>query len=465
MRINAQAIAVTTLVMACSLAASAQDNTEELLTAPRVRRFLAIGPPGADGQTMICRDVLPVRLSLDPWGGCAEVAAKAPFAFVSSTRDQIQILRPDFNPLRELVVVAASTTADSSSASLPGYAEFATSADAMSQARSSSLRKQLIRVVPEDCAAPTGVSERTKCLDDLRSEIPEVASALERWSATKDGLEGVRTVRAELREIVKELENNIGGMEKVRADLFEHFAKDPADPADASALAMIAGTADNLVKKRSLEAKLKELDGTLKGYDDPSRWIGNSLLAHSITTNLDEVQIRKISLSEMQWSFGDEGLSRKTKEVSPVTLRARAARGLVPEVSAAVIHTRLARKVYSAVDKNGQTVVQQGKDEGVDIKPAGILNFVCRCFGDSQLYPMIQLGTTEVDNAPAVLLGGGLRLFGKTPLAISGGGVVAWIRDLNNLKPGDVVKSSLEVDADLKRRMQIRLYVALQYKF
>ena len=82
---------------------------------------------------------------------------------------------------------------------------------------------------------------------------------------------------------------------------------------------------------------------------------------------------------------------------------------------------------------------------------------------------MLQVGSAVSKDTPALLLGGGLKLFslGKGAFAIGGGAMIAWVKDLQTLKPGSVVTGTKDIEADLgfSSTPRIRGYLTLQYKF
>jgi hypothetical protein len=85
------------------------------------------------------------------------------------------------------------------------------------------------------------------------------------------------------------------------------------------------------------------------------------------------------------------------------------------------------------------------------------------------LVPMIQMGAATSKDLPGILVGVGLRLFGigKGDIAIGGGGMFSWVKDLQKLKPGGVVSGTKDIDADLgySSRPKLGGYFVIQYKF
>jgi len=82
---------------------------------------------------------------------------------------------------------------------------------------------------------------------------------------------------------------------------------------------------------------------------------------------------------------------------------------------------------------------------------------------------MFQVGVAASKDVPAVLFGGGLRLFslGKGDVAVGGGLALAWVKDLNHLRSGDVVTGTKDIEQDLSfdHAPRPRPYFTIQYKF
>lgn len=125
-------------------------------------------------------------------------------------------------------------------------------------------------------------------------------------------------------------------------------------------------------------------------------------------------------------------------------------------------------KYTTGTNSSGQTVVTRLPDSTVSINPAVMLNFVCRC-GLGAVAPMFQIGAATSKTLPAILLGGGLRLWGlgSGHVAIGGGAMFGWIKDLHDLKEGQKVADLATIEADLRYRSGPKrgAYFVVQYKF
>ena len=80
---------------------------------------------------------------------------------------------------------------------------------------------------------------------------------------------------------------------------------------------------------------------------------------------------------------------------------------------------------------------------------------------------MLQLGVGTGKELPTLLGGFGLRLTKPKKVSIAFGWVLAWKKDLNNLKVGDEIKSTEELDKDLKYSLfgKKSTYIGIQFNF
>jgi hypothetical protein len=115
----------------------------------------------------------------------------------------------------------------------------------------------------------------------------------------------------------------------------------------------------------------------------------------------------------------------------------------------------------------GATVVGRLPRAFASVEPGVLASFVCRCRTGPLIAPMLQAGITTSKDVPALLAGGGIRLFGlpKGEVALGGGGMIAWVKDLRTLRVGDPVGGTTDIEADLGYMRQQGWYLALQYKF
>jgi hypothetical protein len=82
---------------------------------------------------------------------------------------------------------------------------------------------------------------------------------------------------------------------------------------------------------------------------------------------------------------------------------------------------------------------------------------------------MFQIGVATSKDLPSILLGGGLRLFGlgKGDVAIGGGAMFGWYKDLQKLQVGSIITGTTDINNDLAyiSTPKVAGYMAIQYKF
>jgi hypothetical protein len=134
----------------------------------------------------------------------------------------------------------------------------------------------------------------------------------------------------------------------------------------------------------------------------------------------------------------------------------------------AVFGTIKAPKYGTGMNSEGKLVIKKAADSTVSVSPSILLNFVCRC-NMGLLAPMLQIGAATSPSLPAVLVGGGLRLWGlgSGHLAIGGGLMHGWVKDLKTLKVDDVVTGTAAIESDLGYTAEPKrgAYFVIQYKF
>ena len=140
-----------------------------------------------------------------------------------------------------------------------------------------------------------------------------------------------------------------------------------------------------------------------------------------------------------------------TSAVPPATFVIRPYRLLTPEIGAGLVMSTLRRPIYgTTVNSEGDTVVAIAGEEAVHLSTAITVNYVCRCWGVN-FAPMIQIGVSPDPETPAIMLGGGVRLFGagNGDFALGLGRVFAWVQRLSDVSIGDVAEETTTVQQHL----------------
>jgi len=135
------------------------------------------------------------------------------------------------------------------------------------------------------------------------------------------------------------------------------------------------------------------------------------------------------------------------------------------EVGAEAVYSGLRYPKWGTKEVNGQTVVAKSGYEGNHINAAVTLNIILTKPQNDLMYPALQLGVSTAKEAPAFLVGAGLRFIGPKSLMIAGGMIIAKGNDLDRLTEGAVITGTADLEADLKTRWFSSWYVGLQYGF
>jgi hypothetical protein len=231
-------------------------------------------------------------------------------------------------------------------------------------------------------------------------------------------------------------------------------------------------------KMGNLHAKALEVQTELNAFKSsllpllsPNVWSPDGrlfLVDPSIEPTLQTA--KNVTITVTPLSLDETKLSLTDGKAVQVTFNARVYRALFPEAGVGAVFGFIERPKYgTSTDANGKTVVSLASKDNVSVDPAVMVNFVCRCDAGG-IAPMLQVGAATSKDLPAVLLGGGLRLFqvgGKGDIALGGGLLLGWFQDLQKLKVGDVVKGTADITADLGyiKTPQPAPYFTIQYKF
>jgi hypothetical protein len=230
---------------------------------------------------------------------------------------------------------------------------------------------------------------------------------------------------------------------------------------------------DQLTALRSAVLKLK--DALFTEYvANGSKWVSghNYKISPELAPTPDKMQnvlVRTVNVI-FKVDPASSALSIAEEDAGAATLTIRRYSPLAPEVGVGAVFGFLKQPQYGT-SKNaaGETIVSRIADEGVSIAPSILVNFVCRCATGPLVAPMLQIGASTSKEAPAILVGGGLRLFsaGAGDVAVGGGWLFGWVKDLQALREGDVVSGTKEIEADkgYTARPQTSGYFVIQYKF
>jgi hypothetical protein len=212
-------------------------------------------------------------------------------------------------------------------------------------------------------------------------------------------------------------------------------------------------------------------DGLNQEYADAAQWQGSEYrLADGIRPPREGslttvIRVTYVRLDVDESSGTVVAIAETTASETMATQRASR---FVREFAIASVVSTVTRPQYgTTTNASGTTVVGPTSESGVSVVAAMLASFVCRCQTGPLVAPMLQVGITTSKDVPALLLGGGVRLFGlpRGDIALGGGAMIAWVKDLDSLRVGAPVGGTSDIEADLHYVGRRGLYAALQYKF
>jgi len=216
-------------------------------------------------------------------------------------------------------------------------------------------------------------------------------------------------------------------------------------------------------------------DSLLKQFGASEQWTGPNSTDYVISAEvvptfavMQNLTTKVVNLT-LKVDDTTSALSTEQQAAGSTTFSVREYSTLTTEIGVGAVFGSIKQPTYgTSTNAAGQMIVAKKADTAPSVNGAVLANFVCRC-GTGLLVPMVQVGALASKDLPSILVGGGLRLFGlgKGDIAIGGGAMASWYKDLNKLKVGDVVTGTNDINSDLKfiSRPKIGGYVTIQYKF
>ncbi|GGK79249.1 hypothetical protein GCM10011405_28890 [Rufibacter glacialis] len=138
----------------------------------------------------------------------------------------------------------------------------------------------------------------------------------------------------------------------------------------------------------------------------------------------------------------------------------------IPDVSAGVAFTDITfPKFGTAVDANGRTIIADAGEEKLrKVNVSAMINFNYFAPDIRPLYPFAQLGLGTNFDYPTFFTGGGINIDRR--IALSGGWASTWVKQLNELKIGDPVPGTADLEKDITQEFNwFKPYFSIQLKF
>lgn len=469
------------VAVGCVCADGVSAQTNDAIRAPLVKSRLRVQWDPAAGQILVAIDDQPTFRPIA-------------MAEVFLTPAGLVITYPRLNPLRIYAVSAradAGTVLSGSAVArlrvVLGMATVATPARSVRAERPATGTQAM---AGSDCAALAAARADADLMRGLfgTRDAPTVAALLASWrraideafAAGQSGPVAVAAALGSIDQVVRDLASRVDDDERLTARVEAAMAAGPsADPCEASARAVYgtlraADPRGRFVQLAALRLALDLLRQALfREYVEPgaTKWIGAEYLLSPEVRPATGTPVRlAVRISHFAFEVdGASGAPVGTEETAgAAAVVAQKFSRFATEFSVATVVSTVTPPHYGTTSNgSGQTVVASLGHERTSVSAALLGGFVCRCETGPFVAPMFQVGVTTNKDVPAILLGGGVRLFGlpKGDVAVGAGWMMAWIKDLRSLEEGDVVGGTKDIEADMRSVRRHGLYLALQYKF
>ena len=225
---------------------------------------------------------------------------------------------------------------------------------------------------------------------------------------------------------------------------------------------------DNLQTTYNLVEKAQQT-ASIGGGENGLRWCYK---LDEVPAKEGKISVYTIIIKESGYKLSDkeEIVSIESKDVLKRTFRVRKFQRFVPEVSVGTAFTFFKYNSYGTTsDSTGQQFVGSPTENMVrNINITTMLNFNYY-IPNSPIHPLYQLGVGINSGIPTLLTGFGLRsnINGIKRLTISGGIAMSWIKELDQLKVGDKILGTEDIEKDYKYGSAPKFtpYVGLQFNF
>jgi hypothetical protein len=405
------------------------------------------------------------------------------------TKDSIYVTYPFLNPLSVQATASVTAVEDPAYSTITklidaitnvgktvvptSTSEASPAADARELATCSDAKTDLLNLGKALYPSGSSATSVTKTVKDWTKQIDDA------FGAGKSGPQAIAAGVAAIRDSVDKVFGKNVDAAQVAWDWINKCATSATTNPTEKAIYINASLNDQTPRIQQLTAL--KTSATQLAYllehqiGTTNKWTGKNsndyIISDEIRPTFDKMQNVTVKIVSVTSSIESTSgaLSTQQQPSGSATFSVRRYSSLTPEIGVGAVFGTIKQPKYgTGTNATGQMVVTKVADTSISINPTILANFVCRC-GTGLLVPMLQVGAATSKTLPAILLGAGVRLFGlgKGDVAIGGGGMFAWYRDLQKLKVGSVISGPADIDADLgfSSRPKIGGYVAIQYKF
>jgi hypothetical protein len=402
------------------------------------------------------------------------------------TKSSIYVTYPAFNPLSVRATAKGSAADDPTFATITKLISALTSvAQTISPALPANTPAPVLAPLPgATCvSASKDIEELRKALypdhpsaADLKQEVADwIASIDNSFGAGKSGPASIAVAIAKINTDSALFPDPAAA--KNRWNVLLSCASSAADPErgyyQAAALSNQLPRLQQLADMKDAADKLASLLG--KDYKDKSRWMGTNethyIISNELLPTFEKMQTVNASVSSLTISVDSVtgAITSQQQDLGSASFSVRKYSPLTPEIGIGAVFGTLIQPTYgTSTNSAGNVVVAKKNSNTLSVNPTILANFVCRC-GSGSLVPMVQIGAATSKDLPSILLGGGFRLFGlsKGDVAVGGGLLLGWYKDLKTLHVGDVISGTNDINNDLAYISTPKPagYFAVQYKF
>ena len=235
----------------------------------------------------------------------------------------------------------------------------------------------------------------------------------------------------------------------------------------SSVVSMNPANQERLDGLAALATSLNALAASLDRFTAPGDWEGPTYIFFRSRATAE--QVKTISIKATPISYAVEGLSlnrqQQDAKAASVSFLLRQYQAAIPELGAGFVINTVKVPQYGTGTKDGKTIVVRRNDKPLSLAAALVLNWVFARSSTSSIRPIFQTGVSVSPDGPGVLLGTGFRLTRPKRVAVGFGAILAWVKDLTDLREGGPVSGTAELNDDLTYKPTVKGYFTIQYQF
>jgi hypothetical protein len=486
-RTTSRVLPALTLIAAVGVCTPLDAQTREFLDAPTVKSQLRVAWNATTKKMAYAIDDSTDFLDL-------------PDNKLFLTRSSIFITYYQINPLRVQATASATVVDDPAQGTIVKLIEAITGVATLVGSRAASLAaagaatllimEQPMQACPRLDVAQSRISGLAEALYGakttpaaIRDEIGGWVQAIDSgYAANLDGSAAVAAGVTRISEFVAGIDSAIASATTAIRQIEKEAATQPTAGDACSVavntayqLALLTNPRARLEQLQALKSAARDLQAALtRSYvSNHEGWIDrvNYKIGPEVRPTADKQRDVVVKVASVSFDVGGTAavsFSLLSREVGSAAFTVRRYSPLAVEIGTGAVFAFLKQPEYgTSTNAQGQTIVTRIPASQFNVTASVLVNFVCRWSAGPFTAPMFQVGASASKQAPALLAGGGLRLFsvGKGDAAIGAGVMVGWVRDLQKLKEGDVVGGTADIEADKSFALRTSGYVVIQYNF